>query len=62
MLLAYALASLTVFLLVLALWQGLAWRVETDPTDRALALRASVRFAAAGAVVGAAALAARLLA
>ena len=62
MLLAYSLGSLTVFLLVLALWQALAWRVETDPTDRAAALKASTRFAAAAAVVGAAAIAARLLA
>lgn len=62
MLLAYALASLTVFLLVVALWQGLAARAETDPVDRRAARRTSAGFALAAVGTGLAALVVRLLA
>ena len=62
MLLSYALASLTVFLLVVALWQGLVGRVDTDPVDRRAALRTSGAFAGAALVTGVGAGVVRLLA
>lgn len=61
MLLAYALASLTVFLLVVALWQLLVGRVDTDPVDRRAALRTARGFAGAAVVTGLAAGVVRLL-
>lgn len=62
MLLSYALASLTVFLLVVALWQGLASRADTDPVDRRAARRTATVFAGVAVLTGLAAGVVRLLA
>lgn len=61
-LLAYALASATVFQLVFVLWQGLAGRVETDLDDRLAAFRAARLFGLGAAATAVAALAAYLVA
>lgn len=62
MLLSYALATFTVFLLVIALWQWLAARWGDDPVDARAALHTSGGFLMGAVVTGAAAAVVRLLA
>jgi len=61
MLLSYALASLTAFLLVVALWQWLAARWGDDPVDAQAALHTSMGFLMGAVVTGVAAVVVRLL-
>jgi heme/copper-type cytochrome/quinol oxidase subunit 2 len=59
---SYALTSVTVFLLVFVLWQGLVSHHETDPQEKAAARRSAGLFGVAAVATAVAAVVTRLLA
>ena len=61
MLLSYALGTVTVFLLVIVLWQYLAGRWGDDPVDAQAAHRAAGAFLMGAVVTGVAAVVVRLM-